>query len=348
MSNDIENELEALTKTSMEMNLTPNASNLNETLNNTPQNVMPTNNMVDAALDPNMLGNYNYAQPATVAPMMPTSGTFVPNTGASGFNFADNSVKIGQPLYERNPLERLTGEKGDVFRIRILPGADPKTAHVHWHDEPNNSHNFVCLKDAYNTASEPCCATHGQAKTRVVIPVIVYPTVKGNPNMLLPGQKGELKEIVLAPKYYDELLTSMSMLGISSDRAATVDIIASVDNPTYKSLKFTITKEDMLNQIPNVNDLVALWNTLGTTENVCKLCGKVITREEYNQSYSNYDYKAVEAAKNQPTYGVSADMYGARPAQNTMAPNMGMGYNPQMQYQNPMDNALGGYQQGNW
>lgn len=349
MSNDIENELEALTKSSIELNGTMTTSNLNETLNNNPQNMMPTG-MVDAALDPNMLGNYNYAQP--VMQSAPAVGTYTPTQGVSGFNFANNSVQMGQPLYEKNPLERLSGEKGDVFRIRILPGAEPRTAHVHWHEEPNNSHNFICLKDAYDTKVEPCCTTHGMAKTRVVIPVIVYPTVKGNPNMLLPGQRGELKELVLATKYYDELIKSMEMLGIPGDKAATVDIIASVDNPTYKSLKFTVTKEDMLNQIPNVNDLIALWSTLGTQENVCKLCGKVITREEYQAAYSNYDYKAVEAAKNQPAYGVSADMYGARPAQpmgpNTMAPNMGMGYNPQMQYQNPMDNALGNYQQGSW
>lgn len=347
MSNDIENELEALTKTSMEMNLTSNTSNLNEQVNNTPQNVMPTNNMVDAALDPNMLGNYNYAQPATVVPTMPTSGTFVP-MGNSSFNFADNSVKIGQPLYERNPLERLTGEKGDSFRICILPNAVLKPVHVHWHDEPGNQCNIVCLSDSYNTQAntEPCCKTHGQAKTRAIVPIIVYPTVKGNPNTIIPGQNGELKCLILATKYYDELMDSMRVLGVTNP--SSVDIIASVDNPTYKSLKFTVTKESYLNQISNVQDLIALWNTLATPENLCKAAGKLITREEYEARYSNYDYKAVEAAKNQPSYGVSADMYGARPVQNTMAPNMGMGYNPQMQYQNPMDNALNGYQQGNW
>lgn len=345
MSNDIENELEALTKTSMEMNLTSNTSNLNEQVNNTPQNVMPTNNMVDAALDPNMLGNYNYAQPATVAPMMPTSGTFVP-MGNSSFNFADNSVKIGQPLYERNPLERLTGDRGDVFRVCILPGVKSKFTTVHWDAE--KGHNIICLKNSYNTENEPCCITHGQAKTRVVIPVALYPTVKGNPNALIPGQKAELRTLVLGYSSYEDLLKAMRLIGILEGQESSVDIFASVDNPTYKSFKFTVDKTSMLNQVSNLQELVEKWNTYGTTENVCKLCGKLITREEYQAGYSNYDYKAVEAAKNQPAYGVSADMYGAKPMQNTMAPNMGMGYNPQMQYQNPMDNALNGYQQGNW
>ena len=327
--NDIESEIAALSQPNIGTVNTTQETNLNDLLsNNMPLNTVPTTQVpVDNNLDPNMLGNYNYAQPVA-----PTVGTFVPD---SGFNFANTDIQLGQPLYEKNPIDRLVGERGDVYRVCILPKVPSKSATVHWDAE--KGHNIICLKNAYNTEVEPCCKSHGPAKTRVVVPVVLYPTVKGNPNALIPGQKAELRVLVLGYKSYEDLIKAMRLIGVPEGQESTVDIFASVDNPTYKSFKFTVDKTSMLNQVSNLQELINKWNTDGTTENTLKLCGKLITRAEYDASYANYDFKKYEAAKQlNQNFNVTADNYG-QPMQG------GAMYNPGAQFNQSIYNQPGGW-----
>lgn len=226
-----------------------------------------------------------------------------PNTAAqqtAGFNYASLEFDINKPLFEKNPLERLTGDKGDIFRVHLLPNVSPSQVHVHFDASSDKGHNFVCLKDVYGTLSEPCCISHNTAKTRIVLPIIVYPTVKGNPNALVPGQKAELRTLVLGYKSFQELQNQANLAGVVLTQG---DIFATVDNPTYKSFNFTVRQDSLISQVPNSQELIDLWKAVGTPENICKAAGRVITRDEYQASYSNYNFKEHENQAPTPTQG---------------------------------------------
>ena len=158
----------------------------NEIINKTNNNDMMNNNNMNTI--PQFTNQPIQNQPAIV-------NTTQAAQQAQGFNYANLEFDINKPLFERNPLERLTGDKGETFRIHMLPNVSPRQVHVHWDAE--KGHNFICLKDAYGTVGEPCCGTHKDPKLRIVIPIVVYPTVQGNPNALVPGQRAELRTLFL-------------------------------------------------------------------------------------------------------------------------------------------------------
>ena len=261
----------------------------NEIINKTNNNDMMNNNNINTI--PQFTNQPIQNQPAIV-------NTTQAAQQAQGFNYANLEFDINKPLFERNPLERLTGDKGETFRIHMLPNVSPRQVHVHWDAE--KGHNFICLKDAYGTAGEPCCGTHKDPKLRIVIPIVVYPTVQGNPNALVPGQRAELRTLVLGYKSFQDLQTQASLAGVILTQG---DIFATVDNPTYKSFNFTVRQDSLISQVPNAQELITQWNEVGTPENVLKACGRLITREEYQASYSQYDAKKYETQQNTPTQG---------------------------------------------
>lgn len=222
----------------------------------------------------------------------------------AGFNYANLEFDINKPLFERNPLERLTGDKGETFRVHMLPGVSPSQVHVHWDAE--KGHNFVCMRDVYGTPGEPCCGTHEQPKLRIVIPIVVYPTVQGNPNALVQGQKAELKTLVLGYKQFQDLQNQANLAGVVLTQG---DIFATVDNPTYKSFNFTVRQDSLINQVPNAKEIEALWKEVGTPENICKACGRVISREEYEAAYSKYDATKAKTQINTPIQGQAPSSY---------------------------------------
>ena len=268
-----------------------NNINTNQYQNNVEQNMFQ-NNM--SPMQPQQ--TMTTAQPSMVNPNQAAAQT-------EQFNFTNLDYDPSKPLYERNPLERLSGNQGEIFRIHFLPGVSTKKIHNHYNAELQ--HNFVCLKQVYGTRMEDCCVKYGEAKPRIIIPVIVMPVVNGQPNSLMPGQPGRLSTLVLGPSQFIKLQDQAKFAGVD---LVNCDIIASVDNPKFKSFNFAITANSFINQIPNIGDLTAEWNTLATPENLCKLAGRLITREEYTAGYAAYDKSKYEQKQNTPTTGGSLNM----------------------------------------
>ena len=52
-----------------------------------------------------------------------------------------------------------------------------------------------------------------------------------------------------------------------------------------------------------MSEVTTEWNTLATPENLCKLAGRLITRDEYTAGYANYDKSKYEQKQNTPTGG---------------------------------------------
>ena len=319
-------------------------NNLNGT-NQIIQNAMP-NLGEPISIDTNTLNTQSVEstlpvnQPAMVNVNQATQQT-------AQFNYANLEFDINKPLgFDKNPLDRLTGDKGATFRIHLLPNVCPSQVHVHWDAE--KKFNIVCLKDVYGTQGEPCCTSHGQAKLRVVIPVIVYPIASGNPNMLVPGQKAELKALVLGYKQFYELQNQANLAGVVLTQG---DIFATVDNPTYKSFNFTVRADSLINNVTNINELLTSWKEVGTPENICKACGRVITREEYQSGYSSYDYKNVKEPVQTPTQGQVPQSFTFNTPMNTAYPNYGQGipqgqpfYNANQPSQNNFTNIANPWQ----
>ena len=220
----------------------------------------------------------------------------------ASFNIANLEFDINKPQQEGNVLPRLAGQNGESFRIHILP-VPPSRLHTHWDGKRNK--NFVCLKDAYGTNYERCCETHGNAKPRNIIPILVYPTVQGNLNTLIPNVSPELKVLIINDKKLNEIRqAASSVLGIdiSQVNLDSVDIIARVDNPQYKSHIFNCTPTSMKEQVKAyIPSLIEKWKQLSTPENICKSAATLITREVYESTYSDYNYR--DYLNNTPTQG---------------------------------------------
>ena len=321
---DLENELSMLEG----MNLETSNMSLNEPMTMTqPQTtVMPnTTPQVAPAVAMNTpQNNIGVSEQPQVAPV--------------AFNYANQEFDINKPIErERGPIARLEGEKGKTFRVHLLPGA--KNLQVHIHSDKEKKTNFICLKDLYGTENEQCCVTHDRAQTRYVIPVIVLP-IGQNPNAL-QSNIGELKALILGYGQLKKLQDQAALAGVDLNSG---DIFATVDNQQYKSFNFLCRPDSLLNQITNLADLQKTWNTVATPNNVCKAVARVITREEYNQSYSSYDfnkYKDAQIPSVAPqNYGVPADsfmQYGNMPTQGYVAP-----YQQPVQYQQTTQGFNGG------
>ena len=215
---------------------------------------------------------------------------------ASQFNFSSLEFDINKPQENVGSKLRLAGQANETFRIHLLP-VSPSKVHIHYHDEGKQSFNFICLKDSYaSKIEEPCCKTHGWAKSRNIIPVIVYPTVQNNINALIPGAAPELKVLVINDKKLEEIRQAAStVLGVDPQHLdlSQVDITAKVDNPQYKSHIFNCSPTSMLSQVQSfLPGLMEQWKAFASNpENLCGLAGRLITREYYDQYLSNYNFQ---------------------------------------------------------
>ena len=202
----------------------------------------------------------------------------------SQFNISSFDVSSNEKTGNSNPLTKLVGNAGETFRIHFLPGAAHKQVKVHWDQE--KGHNFCCLAMAYGTGgSDVCCGTHGKAKTRFVIPVIVIPSTRGQVQQGV--HTGELKVLVVSEKTRDDILDQALISGTTADNA---DFVAKVKDARFKTFDFAVAPQSAISQISNVAELQKEWDTNSTNENVINVCGRLITREEYEGGYSNYDY----------------------------------------------------------
>lgn len=290
--------------------------------------------MASQSLNTQPVNVQQYAQPSMVNPIAAQQQT-------DGFNFSNLDSEPNKPLYDRNPIDRLSGNSGEIFRVHFLPGCNTKRIKVHYN--PEIPANFVCLGQSYGTNTDECCAKYGDAKPRVIIPVVVMPIIQGQPNALMQGQPGELKSLVLGPKQYSDLLEQAKFAGV--DDITRIDIIASVDNPKFKSFKFTICPQSFIQQIPNIAELTDKWNKISTPENVCKLCGRLITRADYNAAYKNVDLAKYSAQDSTPQNGqlnfaqpgynqpYAQQNYSQQPSYNQQS-SYGQTYGPQSQTNN--------------
>ncbi len=218
-------------------------------------------------------------QPAMVNPA-------ASQNAVNGFNFASLDFDITKQVISTNPLVRLTGQNGEIFRLHLLPNAKPQQVRVHWDQE--KGHNFCCLAQAYNTPGgyDKCCGTHDKAKQRFVVPVVLIPSNRGQ---VQQGAqlRGELRALVVSGKTLQEIKDQAEMSGTTIDQS---DIIATVKDVRYKTFNYATNPVPAINQIINLPELEAEWQRNATSENVINLCGRLITREEYEGGYSNYDF----------------------------------------------------------
>lgn len=290
---NLEEELNILNTESTVTN-TMNSVNENQVnsqfdMNNQVNNIPMNNNQMNPAytMPAEPMGN----MPAVNQPAM--VNTNQAQVQADEMNFANLDFDINKPLYETNPVQRLTGEKGQTFRLHLLPGVSPQKVEVHWDGE--KGHNIVCMKNVYNTQFEECCNTHGQAKSRCIIPVVVYQQVG---NQVMPNSQAELKFLVLSSGQFNEL---QNQAVLSGTKLETADIFATVDNPKYKSFNFAVNSNSMIQNVGNLKQLTEECRRVMTPKNVCGAAGKVISREEYKAGYANYDKSKYEANNNTPT-----------------------------------------------
>ena len=222
---NLEEELSLINTQDTEMQVQP--EKVQETQNQFQNNVMQNqfqNNVVPNQFQNNVVPNQfqNNVQPQQMmnqSPVQTAQPSMVnPNQAASavdGFNFRDLTVDVNKPSREKNPLERLIGNQGEIFRIHILPGASATEVHVHFNADESKRFNFVCLKDSYGTKSEDCCVKYGKASERTIIPVIVMPIANGQPNSLMQGQPGNLSALVLGPSQLGKLQEQAKFAGIN-------------------------------------------------------------------------------------------------------------------------------------
>ena len=344
---NLEEELSMINDMTTTATTTDVIASVNEGVNNIAANVIPTNTVVSTTIPAtNMQATVVSATsmpatnvapvaqsaPVAPAPMAPPQPAMVnpamTQNVVDGFNFADMNVDINKQITEFNPLVRLTGQQNEVFRIHLLPGANPKEVKVHWDEE--KGHNFCCLAQAYNTPGgfDKCCGTHDRAKQRFVVPVILVPSNRGQ---VQQGAqlRGELRALVVSGKQLQEIKDQAQMSGTSVEQA---DIIATVKDARYKTFNYAINPVATINQIINLSELEEEWKRNATNENVINLCGRLITRETYEGGYSNYDYNKYKRQynnnNNTPTQAPAAPGY----QQTGYAQTYQQGYQPQQDY----------------
>lgn len=245
----------------------------------------------------------------------------------SQFDFGDMDAEKRVSL--RNPLVRLAGETGQVFRIHQLPGVSPKIVYIHSDKEKQRS--FVCFKNSLGIQDAKCCSTHGYAKARIVIPVIVYMT---SSNQVVPNANAELKVLILNDKDYDTL--KEQSLQSANKELSVVDIIATVKDKQFKSFNFAINANESIAQVPNIEALKKEWEVNGTPENICKACAMLISYDEYMSDYSSYNYRDYYQNKQQ----VAPQQYQPQYQQQ----GFGAQYPQQTGYQQPAQQYQVGFQ----
>jgi hypothetical protein len=366
---NLEEELATLESTSSFMTQVNN--NITDSINQTVQpvnevnqvtqmnnvNQIPTNNFNNITQAPYQM-EANVSQPQYQQPIQNQPAMVDTNMAAqqaAEFNFKNFDFDINKPQREESALPRLAGQKDESFRLHILP-VPPKKIHTHWDEERNR--NFVCLEDIYGEASG-CCTTHGKAKPRNIVPVLVYPTVQGNINALVPNATPELKVLVINDKKFNEIFdAAASVLGVDIDNVNldNIDIIARVDNVQFKSHIFNCTPTTMKAQVQNYKpQLVERWKAISTPENICKAAATLITKEVYNSTYSNYNYKNYvkdysSNNKSTPTQGAVPGAYSfTTPMNQGNAQQPFGGFNQQPFYNGQQSNTgFNQYNQNPW
>ena len=277
------------------------------------------------------------------------------STGGSSqpFNWKDDDFNPNSALGGRGPLKRLTGNQGERFRVHLVPTVKPKETFIHYN--PVKQVNFTCLSRLYGTSMEDCCREdrYGRPKHRIILPVIVMP-VLGNQVVNGPGS---LAVIVLGERDYSKLIESIMTQGAESDGVSlsTVDIIATVDSPRFKSFTFNAIKDSEISKVTNVNELVAEWKSLATHENVASVAARVLTRDEYNNYYSDFNVIEYNAAHNNqqsslygvPGYAYQGDTQQGYGQQPYVQPNYAYQGNNQPNYNYQGNNQPNNGYQGN-
>ena len=279
---NLEEELSILTDNTTTVETTAQPV-VNEQVQAQAQVVQPTQTaMVQPVVNPQPIN-----QPAMVNPNM--AQHMVSQFDIPSLDFDINKREI----LERNPIEKLVGEKDMKFRLHILPGVQPQEVKVHWDAE--KGHNFACLGLVYNKGTGRCCATHGNAKQRFVIPVVEYPAIQLDPSIPVVAK---LKALVVSGKTLQEIKDQTTLMGTTLEQS---DIVATVKDPKYKTFTFAVTPAPAISLVSNLENLKADWAKNATPQNIIKLCGRLITEEEYDAGYSNYDYNKYKPNYNTPT-----------------------------------------------
>lgn len=273
--------------------------------NYVPQNAQVNNQAYAQVVQPTTTA-VNYQQPVNVAPQAqpaPVQPAPVQNVMAQGDAVADDfdvtGLAFGQTI-SNYPVEKVKGVKDQSIRFGLLfasPNGEemarnpfsPYSWKIHYDEEVGGS--FKCF------GGECCQMDSKGARTRIVLPIVLYPTLPTDPYTIIPGKKAELKILVLG----NEAWTSISnKIKSKNFRYENFDIIGTCTDGQYNSFDFTATEDTFRAQQPDFEAVKQSW--LNVRNVSYKAVGKILPRETYLQlkGLGQYQYQGGSVGENVP------------------------------------------------
>lgn len=292
--------------------------------NTAPVNVAPTSAQ-PMNVQPQMTGvqqNYNvtqpaqvqqaqtYAQPQYAQPMPANNHTVAPspvpmqnNVMEQGDQVADEfdatGLAFGQAI-SNFPVEKVKGVKDQSIRFGILfasPNPEemarspfaPYAWKIHYDEEVGGS--FKCF------GGECCQLDSKGARTRIVLPIVLYPTLPNDPYTIIPGKKAELKILVLGNEAWTSISNKIKSKGF---RYENFDIIGTCTDGQYNSFDFTATDDTFRAQQPDFEQVKQSWLKVRNVS--YKAVGKILPRETYLQlkGLGPYQYQGGSVGQDVP------------------------------------------------
>ena len=213
--------------------------------------------------------NVTYVQPAQVQPTIDLNKA----QQEAETQYAVGTIDFGQKISTRSiePLQKI--EKGSKIRLTVLD--KPFFVKVHKHDTLGR---LICWST--DTVMGQCCKDLDEPKVRYCMPVLVYCTLPGDPNVALPQGKAELKLMILWDSSSWESISDLIIEKGGLQNLQNLDFIATSED-TYGSLKFKVGAESFRPQFgKDVNAALDKWNNVGVQKAITTV-GRQLNDERY-------------------------------------------------------------------
>lgn len=235
---------------------------------------------------------YNQPAPAPVQNVMAQGDSVADDFDAEGLAFGATISNF--------PVEKVKGVKDQSIRFGLLfasPNGDemarspfaPYKWKIHYDEEVGG--NFKCFNGE-------CCQMDSKgARTRIVLPIVVYPTLPNDPYTIIPGKKAELKILVLGNEGWTSISNKIKSKGF---RYENFDIIGTCTDGQYNSFDFTTTDDTFRAQQPDFEQVKQSWLKVRNVS--YKAVGKILPRETYLQlkGLGQYQYQGESVGQNVP------------------------------------------------
>lgn len=233
------------------------------------------------------------AQPAPVQNNVMEQGDAV----ADAFDAV--GLAFGQTI-SNFPVEKVKGVKDQSIRFGLLFASPnptemqqspyaPYSWKIHYDEEVGG--NFKCF------GGECCQMDSKGARTRIVLPIVLYPTLPNDPYTIIPNKKAELKILVLGNEAWTSISNKIKSKGF---RYENFDIIGTCTDGQYNSFDFTATDDTFRAQQPDFEAVKKSW--LNVRNVSYKAVGKILPRETYLQlkGLGQYQYQGQSVGQDVP------------------------------------------------